>query len=138
MALDAHPFKVSLADFPVDGSLRSEDGWKAMNVQWLITSDSVGAQHHVLGYTVFQPGGEHERHRHPNAEEAEYLIAGSGISLVGDEEIEHRAGEVVFVPRNEWHGFRCTSNEPAIMLWTYGGVSSLDAAGYVREEDEAG
>ena len=132
MALSEHPNKLLVDDFPVDGSLVSDDGWNAMAVRWLVTSESVGAQHHVVGHTIFQPGGEHEIHRHPNAEETEYLVAGSGISLVGDVEIEHAAGEIVFVPKNEWHGFRCTSDEPAVMVWTYGGVPNLAAAGYVR------
>jgi quercetin dioxygenase-like cupin family protein len=134
--VEDHPFKKRVSEFPVDDTLRKEDGWDGIDVQWLITSDSVGTTDHVLGYTVIHPGGAHHKHRHPNAEEAQYLVQGAGVALVGDTEIEQQAGEVVFVPKGEWHGWRCTSEEPAVMLWTYGGATNLETAGYVRWEEE--
>jgi quercetin dioxygenase-like cupin family protein len=134
MAVEEHPLKLRVNDVPVDDSLDPADGWGDkkgdMNVQWLINDETVGATGHVIGVTVFPPGGEHHLHRHPNAEEAEYVIRGRGLALIGDEEIRQGEGEVVFVPRNEWHGWRNDSDEEVVLLWTYGGAASLEAAGY--------
>ena len=128
-----HPFKRSLADVPVDHSLTEEGGWSGMAVQWIVTAATVGATQHVVGLTVFAPGARHQPHRHPHAEEAQYLISGSGLARVGDKDIVQNAGDTVFVPRNEWHGFENTSDGETVMLWTYGGVAGLEQAGYERQ-----
>lgn len=130
-----HPFKLSLADVPVDHSLTEETGWADMAVQWIVCRDTVGSTHHVVGLTVFAPGAKHHPHRHPDAEEAQYLIKGSGLARVGDKDIVQNAGDTVFVPRGEWHGFENTFDGETVMIWTYGGASSLEEAGYVRQED---
>ena len=135
-----HPMKRALADVPVDQSLDPAEGWGSetagMAVQWIVTDGTVGAEPHVVGLTVFQPGAKHRAHRHPNAEEAQYLIKGQGLALVGDVEIEQRTGDTVFVPRNEWHGFEATGEDETVMIWTYGGAPSLEAAGYEPRDRE--
>ena len=130
-----HPWKRSIRETPVDKTLTTEDGWDGIDVQWLVTAESVGSAEHVFGYTVIHPGGQHHLHRHPNAEEAQYLVSGEGIVRVEDVEITIGPGDVVFCPKNALHGFRCTSAEPAVMLWTYGGAVNLETAGYVRESE---
>ena len=107
-----------------------------MDVRWLLTRDTVGAEHSVLGITVFPPGAKHDIHRHPNAEEFEYLVSGHGIARVGDADVELGPGEVVFVPKNDYHGFENTGDEPVFMIWGYAGAASLDEAGYIRYVDD--
>lgn len=137
MSVDQHPYKVSLASTPSDPGI-PERGWLDMDVRWLITDASVGAKQTVFGVTIFPPGSRHEIHRHPNAEEVEYLVSGSGIAYVDDDEIELGPGEVVFVPQNAYHGFANTSSADVVMAWAYAGAASLEAAGFVtRSEDEA-
>jgi oxalate decarboxylase/phosphoglucose isomerase-like protein (cupin superfamily) len=80
--------KNSFDTTPSDAALRAEDGWVDMDVRWLLTSDTVGAEHSVFGITVFTPGSKHDIHRHPNAEEFEYLVSGHGIARVGDADVE--------------------------------------------------
>jgi quercetin dioxygenase-like cupin family protein len=138
-SVDEHAMKLRLADVPIDMALKPDAGWgddeAGMAVRWIVTRDTVGARHHVVGLTVFQPGAQHHPHRHPNAEEAQYLIKGQGLARVGDTDIEQREGDTVFVPRNEWHGFTATGSDETIMIWTYGGAASLDEAGYVRRDE---
>src|SRR5207237_3007201 len=95
-----HPMKTSFEATPSDAALRSEDGWVDMDVRWLLTRETVGAEHSVFGITVFPPGSKHDIHRHPNAEEFEYLVSGRAIARVGDADVELGPGEVVFVPKN--------------------------------------
>lgn len=134
--LSTHPMKVTVAKTPGDASLKADDGWIDMDVRWLVTSESVGSKSSVFGLTVFPPGAKHDIHRHPNAEEVEYIVSGSGVAQVGDDEVELKAGELVFVPANEYHGFHNTSDGETVMVWTYAPAASLEEAGYVRKADD--
>jgi quercetin dioxygenase-like cupin family protein len=134
-----HPMKVAVKRTPPDESLQASDGWMDMDVRWLVTSKTVGSESCVFGLTYFAPGAKHDIHRHPNAEETEYIVSGSGVAAVGDDNVRVDAGEMVFVPRNEYHGFHNDTDSETVMVWTYAPAASLDEAGYVRrEDDEAG
>lgn len=135
MAIDEHPYKVSVDTIGRNAGI-PERGWIDMDVRWLVTKDSVGSSQTVFGITYFPPGSRHEIHRHPNVEEVEYLISGSGIAYVDDDAIALGRGEAVFVPRNAYHGFENDSDDEAVMAWCYSGAASLDEAGFVtRQED---
>lgn len=138
MAVDEHPYKVSVDETPSSPGL-PERGWLDMDVRWLVTDETVGASKTVFGVTNFPPGSKHELHRHPNAEEVEYLVSGSGIAYVGDDAVRLGPGEAVFVPQNAYHGFENDSGEETVMAWYYAGAASLEAAGFVtkREDDAA-
>lgn len=134
---ESHPMKVHVESFAADGSLRAEDGWIDMNVKFLITDDSVGSQQTVFGITIFPPGAKHDIHRHPNAEETEYIVEGHGVARVGEDDVAMGPGDIVFVPANEYHGFYNSSDtERAVMVWCYGGAASLEQAGYVTEAED--
>ena len=136
MAVHEHPKKVSVHETETHPGI-PERGWLDMDVRWLVTRDSVGAAKTVFGVTYFPPGSKHELHRHPNVEEVEYLISGSGIAYVDDDAVELGPGEAVFVPQNAYHGFENTSDAEAVMAWCYAGAASLEDAGFVtRREDE--
>lgn len=132
MPVSEHKFKIPLASVPVDEENTEATGWENMAVKWIVTRDTVGAESHVLGLTVFPPGSRHHPHRHPNAEEAQFLIKGSGIARVGDTELEQSAGDTVYVPRGATHGFWNNTDEETVMIWTYGGAASLAEAGFTR------
>jgi quercetin dioxygenase-like cupin family protein len=134
--LSSHPMKVTVAGTPQDPALKAEDGWIDMDVRWLVTSETVGAKDSVFGLTVFPPGAKHDIHRHPHAEEIEYIVSGSGVAQVGDDDVEISAGELVYVPANEYHGFHNTSDGETVMVWTYAPAASLEEAGYIRKADD--
>jgi quercetin dioxygenase-like cupin family protein len=139
VTIDQHPYKVSVAGTAADPGI-PERGWVDMDVRWLVTSESVGAKQTVFGVTTFPPGARHELHRHPNAEEVEYLVSGHGVAYVDDDAIELGPGEAVFVPQNSYHGFENTSAAEVVMAWLYAGAASLEEAGFVtrREDENAG
>ena len=138
--VNEHASKVRIDDVRPDHGVAPEagkPGWIDMDVRWLVTRETVGADQSVFGVTYFPPGSRHEVHRHENAEEVEYLIAGEGVARVGDDDVAMGVGEAVFVPRNEYHGFRNTSQtETAVMIWSYAGAASLAEAGYITEEQD--
>lgn len=136
MTVNEHPYKVAARQVESSPGI-PERGWVDMDVRWLVTKDTVGASKTVFGVTFFPPGAKHDIHRHPNAEEVEYLVSGSGIAYVGDDAIELGPGEAVFVPANEYHGFENNSDAEVVMAWYYAGAASLEEAGFVtRREDE--
>src|SRR5689334_21198271 len=94
----AERFRISSTAVSPDGSLSAEEGWIDMEVRWLVTADTVGAEQTVVGRTVLKPGSKHDIHKHPHAEEWEYVISGSAIKHVGDDSVRLEAGDVVFVP----------------------------------------
>jgi len=109
-----------------------------MAVQWVITKATAGAERTVFGITTFPPDGRHDIHRHPHAEEVEYLVEGEGLARIGDVDVRMRAGDAVLAKTNEAHGFWNTStSERAVLLWCYSGAASLEEAGYVYEPDAA-
>jgi quercetin dioxygenase-like cupin family protein len=138
MSVNEHPYKVAVRETAPSPGL-PERGWLNMDVRWLITKDNVGASKTVFGVTFFPPGSRHEIHRHPNVEEVEYLISGSGIAFVDDDAVELGPGEAVFVPQNAYHGFENNSGGEVVMAWYYAGAASLEDAGFVtrREDEEA-
>ncbi|HVQ90770.1 MAG TPA: cupin domain-containing protein [Mycobacteriales bacterium] len=134
--VDEHPQKVRVADVKPSEEHKPEDGWMGMAVQWVITRASGGSERTVFGITTFPPGGRHDIHRHPNAEEVEYLIEGEGLARVGDVDVRMVPGDVVVAKVGEAHGFWNTSDtDRAVLLWCYGGAASLEEAGYIHEPD---
>jgi quercetin dioxygenase-like cupin family protein len=127
----ADRFRVRALDVDPDESLTADEGWVDMEVRWLVTDETVGSESTVVGRTMLRPGSKHDIHRHANAEEWEYVIAGDAIKHIGDEQVELTAGDVVFVPAGVFHGLENASDtEPLVTVWGYSGASSLAQAGY--------
>jgi oxalate decarboxylase/phosphoglucose isomerase-like protein (cupin superfamily) len=134
---ESHPKLVNVDALGPDRPEAGKPGWIDMDVRWLVTRETVGSEQSVFGVTYFPPGARHEIHRHESAEEVEYLIAGEGVARVGDDDVKMATGDCVYVPRNDYHGFRNTSEtETAVMVWYYAGAANLEEAGYVTEEDD--
>lgn len=130
-------FVVRSSEVSPDTSLNADRGWVEMEVRWLISRQSVGAEQTVIGRTVLKPGSKHDIHKHPNAEEWEYVVSGSAIKHIGDESVVLEAGDVAFVPMNVYHGLEnASATEPVVTIWGYSGAASLEQAGYILPSDE--
>jgi quercetin dioxygenase-like cupin family protein len=131
-------FKIKADDVEPDTALKEERGWHKMDVRWLVTNKNQDSKQTVVGRTIMPPGvkSRHAIHRHPNAEEWEYIVSGVALKHVGGESFILRAGELAFIPRNVYHGLENASDtESLVTLWGYCGASSLEEAGYVIPED---
>ncbi len=96
----------------------------------LIDKDTVGAEDITFAYCKFEPKTSyHKKHVHRDAEEVIYIISGSGISGVGDTEVEMGRGDTMFVPRGAVHWFYNPFFEPVEMIFVYT-KPSLKSAGY--------
>lgn len=101
-----------------------------MGVRWLATTDTVGSRSLVVATSTFVPGGSHDLHRHPHADEFFLVLSGTGEHLTQDGPVRLAPGDLAFIPAGEWHGFR---TDPAITTRTvygYLGAGSLAQAGY--------
>jgi quercetin dioxygenase-like cupin family protein len=124
-------YKTSIDEVPLVEGLTSKEGWVNMQVQFLIDAEKGGADTFVIGRTVFPPGSKHNWHRHHSAEEWLYVESGEGLALMDGKEVPVGPGGLVFIPKNEWHGFRNPSDtDEVVALWGWGGAGSKETAGY--------
>jgi quercetin dioxygenase-like cupin family protein len=131
-----HRLKIATREVEVDGSLAADTGWHDLAVRWLISDESVGSRSTVVGLSVFPPGAKHDLHRHPNAEEWEFVLRGTGIKRVEGEDVAIGPGDIVFTPRDSYHGVANTSGDVLETLWGYTGGASLEEAGYVQADED--
>ena len=124
------PFRTTIDEVPLQPGLREEEGWVDMRVQFLIDARSAGSNQLVVGRTVLKPGARHERHLHPNCDEFLVVMSGSGEVHTNTGREPSKAGDVIFTPRGNMHGFDNTSDEDVLLIWGWSGAGSLDAAGY--------
>jgi quercetin dioxygenase-like cupin family protein len=107
-----------------------------MQVQFLIDERTAGSRSLVVGRTVLPPGARHERHRHPNCNEFLVVMSGRGEVYTNEGTEPSEAGDVIFTPAGNWHGFNNNGDEDVLLIWGWEGAGSLAAAGY--ELPEAG
>jgi quercetin dioxygenase-like cupin family protein len=124
-------YRTNVADVPVEGGLRRDEGWVDMQVQFLIDERSAGSGRLVVGRTVLPPGARHERHAHPNADEFLVVMSGSGTVYTEEGEEPSTAGDAIFTPAGLVHGFNNVSDVDVLLIWGWSGAGSLDEAGYV-------
>lgn len=135
--MTGRPYRTRIEDVPLEPGLRRDQGWVDMRVQFLIDERRGGAEHLVVGKTVLPPGARHERHAHPGADEFLVVLSGRGEVYTNTGREPSRAGDVIYTPRGNWHGFDNTSQDDVVLLWGWSGAGSLDRAGYAVPEPDA-
>jgi len=124
----------SLSQMQGDAALDADSGFVGLGVFWLATRATVGSNDFLLGASTFEPGGLHEHHRHPRGDEFLYILEGGGEHLTPDGAVRLSAGEIAYIPANEYHGFKNPAGVLTRTLFGYFGPATLAEAGYeVRE-----
>jgi quercetin dioxygenase-like cupin family protein len=124
------PYRTRIEDVPLEQNLREDEGWIDMQVQFLIDGQSANSNGIVVGRTVLPPGARHERHLHPNCDEFLVVMSGRGEIYTNTGREPSVAGDVIYTPRGNWHGFDNTSDEDVLLIWGWSGAASLEEAGY--------
>ena len=65
------------------------------------------------------PGRKMRVHKHLNNEELIFIHKGQGALTLDEQLVEVKTGDVVFVPRNTWHGLDNTGDESLLMVFQY-------------------
>ena len=138
MGVAEHPYKVVVAATAPDPGI-PERGWVDMDVRWLVTKETVGSTKTVFGVTFFPPGAKHDIHRHPNAEEVEYLVSGPGLPTSATTQSSSGPARRSSCRRTSTTASRTRQT----VTWSWRGTTrapaSLEDAGFVtRSEDEGG
>jgi len=55
-----------------------ENGWKMMDIRFIITGEREGSKNCTMFRALFPPGARHKKHSHSNSDELFYMIRGMG------------------------------------------------------------
>jgi mannose-6-phosphate isomerase-like protein (cupin superfamily) len=65
------------------------------------------------------PGRKMRVHKHLNNDELIFIHKGEGTLTLDEQLVEVKTGDVIFVPRDTWHGLDNTGNENLLMVFQY-------------------
>lgn len=111
-------------------SVRSEDGWQAVDIRFLLPPSLQLSAPIALFRALFPAGAAHRMHTHPDADEFVYVIRGRARLGAGDEERDAGPGTVQLIPAGVVHWLHNLDDEPVEVVGGYLGVRTLDEAGY--------
>ena len=86
---------------------------------FLFVSPATGSEEFMAGITIFEPGEASSYHIHPESEEINLVIAGSGLVVSEGEEAAFGPGQAMWVPKGVYHQHKNTGSEPLKLLWVY-------------------
>jgi mannose-6-phosphate isomerase-like protein (cupin superfamily) len=82
-------------------------------------SPDTGSEEFMAGITIFEPGEASSYHAHPESEEINLVLEGSGVVVSEGEEAEFGPGHAMWVPKGVHHQHRNTGTDPLKLLWVY-------------------
>ena len=93
-------------------------------LKWLAEPRVCNAQRFSQGVVILLPGKGHTRHNHPGVEEILYIVSGTGVEMVEDEQGQPvrqtvSAGDMVHIPADVFHETINTGWEPLKIVATY-------------------
>ena len=97
----------------VESETAEKEAYK-LKVRWLITKD-MGAENFAMRLFEMEPGGYSPLHTHPWEHEV-FILEGEGTVFGGGEKQKFKAGDVIFIPPNEKHQFKNTSEKTVKFL----------------------
>ncbi|WP_424768170.1 cupin domain-containing protein [Paenibacillus sp. sgz302251] len=88
------------------------------------SSEVNGASRFSAGIVEMQPGGGHDRHNHPGAEEIIFVLSGQGEQMVEDDDGHAivsvvSVGCTIYVPESRYHYTVNTGSEPMRVFVVY-------------------
>ena len=70
----------------------------------------------LIGLNAFEPGQEHALHAHAGQDKVYHVLEGEGRFLLGDRELEMKAGDLLVAPEGVPHGVRNTGASRLLVL----------------------
>jgi len=81
------------------------------------------AKHGIKGISFcvedMSPGRKMRIHKHQHNDELIFIHKGEGTLTLDEETVAVKTGDVVFVPRDTWHGLDNTGKENLLMVFQY-------------------
>ena len=85
----------------------------------VVSRELVNSEFFSAGVTIFDPGESSSYHNHPDSEEINVILSGSGLARSGDETVPFKAQDFCFIPKGVFHQHINTSDEPLVLIWVY-------------------
>jgi quercetin dioxygenase-like cupin family protein len=103
----------------------------------LLSKALTGTDDVVLDHLTFPPGFIHHMHRHPHADMVVIPLSGV-VQFLGapGSPVEVLPGQVLIIPRGNWHQISNVSRVDSQLLHFFAGVGSLDDIGYEGYEGQ--
>jgi quercetin dioxygenase-like cupin family protein len=98
----------------VEKSVVEMDKVEGTYIQWL-ASKTEGAPNFAMRRFTMVPGGKIGLHDHPWEHEI-YILKGKGVAFNDKEKVEIKAGDVLYIPGNESHGYNNTGDEELMFI----------------------
>mgnify|MGYP001020465175 CR=1 FL=1 len=76
------------------------------NARMHVTLPREDAESVEIVHELFPGSADAPLNTHPEMEQVYFIISGSGIAIVGEEQSEIGAGDLVYIPRNAVHAVR--------------------------------
>ena len=86
----------------------------------VVDAELAGSEFFVGGLTIFEPGEASSVHNHPDSEEVNFVVKGTGKVVSEGEERPFGEHEFMFIPRGVFHQHVNTGTEPVWLLFLYG------------------
>jgi quercetin dioxygenase-like cupin family protein len=121
---------------PAAEAVREKLTWGSL--AWCCRPEGIGAKALVMIEVTLTPGGGHAFHRHPQQEEAIYVVEGEVEQWLDQQKRVLKAGDTVFLPAGVVHASFNTSQRNARLLAVLG-PSAGEGNGYevVEVADQA-
>jgi quercetin dioxygenase-like cupin family protein len=98
----------------VEKSVVEMDKVDGTYIQWL-ASKTEGAPNFAMRRFTMDPGGKIGLHDHPWEHEI-YILKGKGVAFNDREKVEIKAGDVLYIPGDEPHGYNNTGDEELMFI----------------------
>jgi quercetin dioxygenase-like cupin family protein len=89
------------------------------SIRLLINQELTGSEQFVGGLATFEPGTKVSLHEHPDAEEVNVVVAGSGLFVTAAGKRPLKLGDWQFIPKGVAHAHENDGTEPFTILWLY-------------------
>ena len=99
----------------------------------LFSREVTGATELMVGLAWFEPGDIHLLHHHPYGDEWYYVIAGSAVFTVGDEQVRGTPGTGLYIPAGTRHRIHNDRSATLQIAWGFN-RPSLQDVGIVWDE----
>jgi mannose-6-phosphate isomerase-like protein (cupin superfamily) len=95
-ALAAESIAAQVVHIPeLEGDALSAPAANGMRNKTFVTAD---------GVTISVQDGSPPKHMHPNTNEIQYILEGSGTVWLGDKEVPVKPGDLIIIPKGTAHG----------------------------------
>lgn len=104
----------------------------------LVSDALTGTPDIVADFITFPPGFVHRMHRHPHADQFMLPLSGT-LRFVGvpGPEVELKPGQLLVVPRDNWHELRNVSDTACTAFHLFTGVAAVAHIGFEPYEQNA-